>query len=124
MNNEFEKEVFEYVLKIFSYYQPIVDSWGFDNPVVIENGIRFEVSGFIHTGYVDVILAGNDTFTVTLWNKDNLRKYKSKQTNIYLDHLVDYIDSQVEKSGTDEEYDQKIEESFKGQVHIIKLKGD
>ena len=90
-------EMAQYIISIFKYYLPIVWSWGFNNPVAIENGLRFNTQGFIHTGVVEVLYdEGYDLFRVRLLNKDG--SVKQEQDGIYVDGLVDCIDKMVEKT--------------------------
>lgn len=70
-------------------------SWGFHNPQATENGLRFQVQGFLHTGAVEVVYdEGYDLFTVRILNGDG--SIKTVQDDVYLDGLVDTIDKLVE----------------------------
>ena len=93
-----------YILSIFSHYLSIVWSWGFNTPVALENGLQFNVQGFIFKGKVRVLYDdGSDTFIVRLLNADG--STKKEETEVYLDNLVDVIDGLVEKC---ENYAQKV----------------
>lgn len=84
-------------------------SWGFHNPVAIENGLRFNVQGFIHTGKVEVVYnAGSDLFEVRLLNEDGT--VKEQTSDVYLDCLVNVIDGMVERC-TD--YQERVEQEYK-----------
>lgn len=84
-----------YIIEILKHYVFIVMSWGFHNPQAIENGLRFQVQGFLHTGAVEVVYdEGYDLFTVRILNTDG--SVKTMQDGIYLDGLVDAIDKLVE----------------------------
>ena len=84
-----------YILTIFKNYLGIVLSWGFHNPVPVENGLRFSVQGFNHTGNVEVLYdEGWDLFSVRILNLDG--SIKEAQEGIYVDGLVDCIDRLVE----------------------------
>lgn len=81
-------------------------SWGFRTPQygTETNGnhfLIFSVSGFLHKGKVKVILAGNDTYTIHLLNRDGSTK-KSRDT-VYCDEIGGAIDEMVEHPGNDEE---------------------
>lgn len=90
-------EMAHYIIDIFKHYLPIVWSWGFNRPQAIENGLRFRVQGFIHTGQVEVLYdEGYDLFRVRLLNPDG--SIKQVKDGIYLDGLVDTIDRMVEKT--------------------------
>ena len=89
-------EMAKYILEIFKHYLPIVFSWGFNHPQVIENGLRFRVQGYIHKGLVEVIYdEGYDLFRVRTLNRNG--SVKEVKDGIYLDGLVDCIDRMVEK---------------------------
>ena len=93
-----------YILSIFSHYQTIVWSWGFNTAIALENGLQFTVSGMIFKGKVRVLYdEGSDTFTVRLLNADG--STKKEEAEVYLDNLVDVIDGMVEKC---ENYAQKV----------------
>ena len=98
----------QYIIEIFKHYLSIVWSWGFHNPVAIENGLRFSVQGFLHTGKVEVLYdEGYDLFKVRLLNPDGSTKIE--EDGVYLDGLVDVIDGMVERC---ENYKQKVVESY------------
>lgn len=85
----------EYILSIFKRQLMVVFSWGFRNPIAIENGIRFFVNGFRHKGKVEVVYnEGLDLFCVRILNADC--SIKEKLEGVYFDELVGCIDSLVE----------------------------
>lgn len=89
-------EMAYYIISIFKHYISIVLSWGFHNPVAIENGLRFSVQGYLHTGKVEVLYdEGWDLFTVRILNPDGSTKKEIE--GVYIDGLVSTIDSEVEK---------------------------
>lgn len=86
-----------YILTIFKHYLPIIFSWGFNTPIAIENGLRFNVQGYLHKGKVEVIYnEGEDLFRVRLLkpNGDVIRV----EEGVYLDCLVEVIDGLVERT--------------------------
>lgn len=86
----------------------IVFSWGFRNPVAIENGIRFHVNAFKHTGKVEVIYnEGMDLFSVRILNKDG--SLKDEREGVYFDELVGCIDRLVEWC---QDYERKVCETY------------
>ena len=97
-----------YILQIFKYYLSIVLSWGFHNPVAIENGIRFNVQGYLHTGKVEVVYdEGYDTFTIrTIDRQGNVMK---QVEDVYIDGLVDVIDGMVERC---ENYRERVQKQY------------
>jgi len=101
-------ETARYILTIFKYSLNIVWSWGFHNAVAIDNGIRFNVNGFLHTGKVEVVYdEGYDTFTVRTLNPDG--STKQEVTDVYVDGLVEVIDGMVERC---ENYKQKVAQTY------------
>lgn len=82
-------------MSIFRTNLPIVWSWGFHNPIAIENGLQFKVEGFKYQGAVEVIYDEG-------WDLFNVRFVKSGKLvetveGVYLDGLVNVIDEYVEK---------------------------
>lgn len=101
-------EMAKYILSIFRHYLPIIMSWGFHNAVAIENGLRFNVQGFLHKGKVEVVYdEGYDLFTVRLLNKDG--SVKKVEEGVYLDCLVDVIDGMVERC---ENYAERVKHDY------------
>ena len=99
----------KYILSIFKNYISIVLSWGFHKPVAIENGIRFNVEGYLFTGKVEVLYdEGYDLFTIRLLNADG--SVKREETGVYLDCLVDVIDGMVERC---ENYAERVKNDYK-----------
>ena len=97
-----------YILQIFKFYLCTVMSWGFHRPVAIENGIRFNVQGYLHTGLVEVLYdAGYDLFTVRILNADG--SVKKVVDGVYLDGLVDTIDGLVERC---ENYKERVAKDY------------
>ena len=91
----------KYILAILRSQMMIVFSWGFHNPVALNNGLQFQVNGYKHKGKVQVKYdEGSDLFSVILL--DRTGKETRKEEGIYLDCLVNVIDELVEK--TDDYY--------------------
>jgi hypothetical protein len=85
----------------------VVYSWGFHQPIAIENGLRFNVAGFKFKGIVEVNYnKGCDLFDIK-FIKDNV-VIKSID-GVFLDALIDVIDNYVEKT-TD--YEQRVEAEY------------
>jgi hypothetical protein len=90
----------EYILSILRTQLMIVFSWGFSNAQRLPNdaGLRFRVNGFKYQGIVEVIYnEGLDLFEVKLIQTGRI------VDNVYLDNLVEVIDSMVEKTDNYEE---------------------
>ena len=86
----------------------IVFSWGFHTPVAINNGLKFKVQGFLHTGWVEVVYnEGRDLFEVRTINKDG--SVKQEVEDVYFDCLVDVIDGMVERC---KNYSEKVKETY------------
>ena len=101
-------EMAQYIISIFKYYLHIVFSWGFSNPQPIQNGLRFHVQGYIHTGLVEVIYdEGYDLFQVRTLNRNG--SVREERDGIYLDGLVDTIDRMVEKVP---DYEKRVRQAY------------
>ena len=97
-----------YIISIFKNHPSIVLSWGFHNPLAIENGIRFNVQGYLFTGKVEVLYnEGYDLFTIRLLNADG--SVKREETGVYLDCLVDVIDGMIERC---ENYAERVKNDY------------
>ena len=96
-----------YILGIFRHYPSIVLSWGFNDLVAVENGLRFNVQGYLHNGKVEVMYdEGSDLFVVRLFSPDG--SVKHVEEGIYLDNLVDVVDGLVERCAN---YAQRVKET-------------
>lgn len=88
-------EMAKYILSILRTQPIVVFSWGFHNAHPIRNGLRFSVNGYLHQGDVEVIYnEGADLFVVNVLNADGT--IKQQEEDVYLDCLVNVIDSMVE----------------------------
>lgn len=73
--------------------------WGAREFIGMPNGLRFQVSGLLHTGHVYVIYdQASDTYTVQI-AKIRKREWivKKEVTDVYCDTLGDVIDGLVEQ---------------------------
>ena len=85
----------------------IVFSWGFHQPVAIENGLQFKVQGFKFRGVVSIVYnEGRDLFDVR-FIKSN--KVVNTIEGVFFDMLVDTIDDFVEKTS---DYDQRVKQQY------------
>ena len=110
MDEEYSKEIAGYILSIFRTNPFVVMSWGI-NPAsitIVEVGVKFHVQGFIHTGYVQVVLnEGEDLFEVTLISEEG--KTLNTIEHIFVDNLICVIDDAVEKC---ENYEKRISQEY------------
>ena len=110
MDEEYNKEIAGYILSIFRTNPFVVMSWGI-NPasiIIVEVGVKFHVQGFIHTGYVQVVLnEGEDLFEVTLISEEG-EALKTIE-HIFVDNLISIIDDAVEKT---EDYEKRISQEY------------
>lgn len=84
----------------------ILGSWGYCNETIIENGIRFNVRGFLFSGIVKVILDADETYTVILERPEGY--IYTRITGIDADNLISTIDTLVEKNCPQSEYEVKV----------------
>ena len=97
-----------FILSILKSNLNIFWSWGGHGFVAIENGLRFNVDGFIHKGIVEIIYnEGSDLFDIKLLT-NHLKEVKFIE-GIYVDQLIDVIDDAVECC---ENYEQKVKEKY------------
>lgn len=98
MNDEITQEDIDlgkYIYSILISQPTILMSWGVESPVVIKQGLRFSVSGFLLKGSVQILYnEGLDLFDIFLINDDNTLKVSL--VGIYFDELIDIIDEYVE----------------------------
>ena len=95
----------EYIMTILRSQLMVVFSWGFNNPKRLpdDKGLRFNVEGFKYSGVVEVIYnIGSDLFEVHLSDG-------TKVEDVYLDNLVEVIDSLVEKTLN---YEQRVQQEY------------
>lgn len=85
----------------------IVFSWGFHQPVAIENGLQFKVQGYKFRGVVSIVYnEGRDLFDVSFIKAN---KVINRIDGVFFDMLVDTIDDFVEKTS---DYDQRQEQQY------------
>ena len=110
MDEEYSREIAGYILSIFRTNPFVVMSWGI-NPAtitIVDVGVKFHVQGFIHTGYVQVVLnEGEDLFEVTLFSEEG-ETLKTIE-HIFVDNLICVIDEAVEKY---ENYQERISQEY------------
>ena len=100
-------ETTKYILSILKTQLMVVWSWGFHNPIAIENGLRFKVQGYKFRGIVEVVYnEGSDLFDVSFIKAGKVVKAID---GVFFDMLVSVIDNYVEKT-TD--YEQRVKETY------------
>ena len=95
----------EYILQILKSQLMVLCSWGPHNfkRLPEDQGLSFLVEGFKYTGKVKVIYnEGSDLFEVHLSDG-------TKVEDVYLDNLVEVIDSLVEKTPN---YEQRVQQEY------------
>ena len=98
----------DYIYSILKFQPTILLSWGFHCPVVIQLGLKFSVSGFLHKGIVQVKYnEGADLFDIYLINEDGTLKELIE--GVYFDELVDVIDNHVEMV---ENYNERVNAEY------------
>ena len=101
-------EMANYILSILKTNLSIVFSWGFNNPVALDNGLRFIVNGFKHKGKVAVKYnEGLDLFYVEILTFQN--EVIETIEGVYFDQLIEVIDNRVELV---ENYEQAVSEEY------------
>ena len=97
----------KYIMSIFKTQLMVVWSWGFHQPVAIENGLQFKVQGYKFRGIVDVVYnEGSDLFDVSFIKAN---KVVNVVNGVFFDMLVDTIDDYVERTA---DYDKRVKEQY------------
>ena len=90
----------------------IIFSWGFHNPVALENSLRFNVQGFKFRGIVEVVYnEGQDLFDVSFIKANKVVK---SIDGVFFDMLVDVIDDVVERT---QDYDKRVEAKYSIKIY-------
>jgi hypothetical protein len=98
----------EYIYSILLSDKTVIWSWGFRNPTIIENGLKFHVSGFLFKGWVQIVYnQGADLFDIKLITVkgDEKKSFES----IYFDELIRVIDDNVERV---ENYEEAVKKKY------------
>ena len=96
-------EMSKYIMTILKTQLMVVWSWGFHQPVAIENGLQFKVQGYKFKGVVEVAYnEGRDLFDVRFLKAN---KVVNTIEGVFFDMLVDTIDDFVEKTA---DYEQRV----------------
>ncbi len=93
----------KYIMTILKTQLMVVWSWGFHQPVAIENGLQFKVQGYKFKGVVEVAYnEGRDLFDVRFLKAN---KVVDTIEGVFFDMLIDTIDDFVEKTS---DYEQRV----------------
>ena len=100
-------EMAKYIMSILKTQLMVVWSWGFHNPVAIENGLRFKVQGFKFRGVVSIVYnEGSDLFDLSFIKRNKVVK---SIEGVFFDMLVDTIDDYVERTP---DYEQRVKREY------------
>ena len=100
-------EMAKYILSIFKTQLMVVYSWGFHQPMALENGLQFKVQGFKFKGIVEVVYnEGRDLFDVRFLKAN---KVVNTIEGVFFDMLVDTIDDYVERTP---DYEQRVKAEY------------
>lgn len=100
-------EMAKYIMSILKTQLMVVCSWGFHNPIAIEDGLRFKVQGFKFRGIVEVKYnEGSDLFDVSFIKAGKVVKTID---GVFFDMLVETIDNYVEKTS---DYEKRVKEEY------------
>lgn len=100
-------EMAMYIMRVLKSQLMVVWSWGFNSPKAIANGLRFKVQGFKFKGTVEVVYnEGTDLFDISFVKRGEIVEVVE---GIYIDQLVNVIDSQVEKVNN---YNERVEAEY------------
>lgn len=100
-------EMAKYIMQILKTQLMVVWSWGFNKPMALENGLRFNVQGFKFRGVVEVVYNdGQDLFDVSFIKANKVVK---SIDGVFFDMLVDTIDYYVEKTA---DYEKRVKAEY------------
>lgn len=86
----------KYIMSILKTQLMIVWSWGFHNPVALENALRFRVNGFKFRGVIEIAYnESSDLFDVSFIKAN---KVVNRIDGVFFDMLINVIDDFVEKT--------------------------
>ena len=100
-------EMAKYIMTILKTQLMVVWSWGFHQPMALENGLRFKVTGFKFRGVVDVIYnESQDLFDVSFIKANKVVK---SIDGVFFDMLIDTIDDYVERTP---DYAERVKQQY------------
>lgn len=90
----------------------IVWSWGFHNPVALENALRFRVNGFKFRGVIEIAYnESSDLFDVSFIKAN---KVVNRIDGVFFDMLINVIDDYVERTP---DYDKRVAAEYSIKVY-------
>lgn len=97
----------KYILSILTTQLMVMWSWGFHQPIAIENGLRFKVQGYKFKGIVEVVYnEAHDLFDVKLIKANKVVKTIH---DVFFYMLADTIDYYVERTS---DYEQRVRKQY------------
>ena len=98
----------KYIFCVLAKNLNVFYSWGAHNFKGFEDGLMFDVQGFIFKGTVKVTYnLGSDLFDILLINPDG--SIHEQICGIYVDQLQDVIDDHVEKTA---DYNERVKQEY------------
>ena len=96
-------EMAKYIMSILKTQLMVVWSWGFHQPMALQNGLRFKVTGFKFRGVVDIVYnEGRDLFDISFIKSNKVVK---SVDGVYFDMLIDVLDDFIERTP---DYDKRV----------------
>ena len=100
-------EMAKYIMSILKTQLMVVWSWGFNKPMALKNGVRYNVQGLKFRGVVEVVYnEGQDLFDVSFIKANKVVK---SIDGVFFDMLVDTIDYYVEKTA---DYEKRVKAEY------------
>ena len=102
----------KYIMSILKTQLMIVWSWGFHNPVALENALRFRVNGFKFRGVIEIAYnESSDLFDVSFIKAN---KVVNRIDGVFFDMLINVIDDYVERTP---DYDKRVAAEYSIKVY-------
>lgn len=102
----------KYIMSILKTQLMIVWSWGFHNPVALENALRFRVNGFKFRGVIEIAYnESSDLFDVSFIKAN---KVVNRIDGVFFDMLINAIDDYVERTP---DYDKRVAAEYSIKVY-------
>ena len=96
-------EMAKYIMSILKTQLMVMFSWGFHQPVAIENGLQFKVQGFKFRGVVSIVYnEARDLFDISFIKSNKVVK---SVDGVYFDMLIGVLDDFIERTP---DYDKRV----------------
>ncbi|WP_243349362.1 hypothetical protein [Parabacteroides sp. FAFU027] len=106
--NQKDFEMAQYITHILFTQPYVIFSWGYNSPVVVNNGMYFKVNGFKHQGYIEIkYIERYDLFDLKFFNFRN--RITHSVSMVYVDQLISIIDDYVERV---DNYEQAVKDEY------------